>query len=151
MIHQDAHAGNFFVNDKGQITLFDFDDSLYGHFVYDLAMVLFYAVTNREDAEEFVPLFWEAFLLTDNNEILGTGECRISETQKPFADIGMITNNRHRRLGIGAFLLAQLKEYCYSQQVKPICSCAFDNIASRKTIEKAGFVTQHRILNIQFH
>ncbi|MBE2220614.1 MAG: phosphotransferase [Anaerolineae bacterium] len=61
MIHQDAHAGNFFVDDDGQITLFDFDDCLYGHFVYDLAMVLFYAVTNREDADEFAPVFWEPF------------------------------------------------------------------------------------------
>ena len=61
MIHQDAHAGNFFVDDNGQIMLFDFDDCLYGHFVYDLAMVLFYAVTNREDADEFAPMFWEAF------------------------------------------------------------------------------------------
>lgn len=61
MIHQDAHAGNFFVDDKGQITLFDFDDCLYGHFVYDLAMVLFYVVTNREDADEFATLFWEPF------------------------------------------------------------------------------------------
>ena len=61
MIHQDAHGGNFFVDDDGQITLFDFDDCLYGHFVYDLAMVLFYAVTNREDADEFAPMFWKAF------------------------------------------------------------------------------------------
>ena len=52
MIHQDAHAGNFFVGEKGEITLFDFDDCVYGHFAYDLAMVLFYAVTNREDAAE---------------------------------------------------------------------------------------------------
>ena len=61
MIHQDAHGGNFFVDDDGHITLFDFDDCLYGHFVYDLAMVLFYAVTNREDADEFTPTFWEPF------------------------------------------------------------------------------------------
>ena len=91
----------------------------------------------------------QVFLLRDGREVLGIGECRISQTQKPYADIGMITNNRYRRQGIGAFLLAQLKDYCYSQAVKPICSCAFDNIASRKTIEKAGFITQHRILDIQ--
>ena len=65
MIHQDAHAGNFFVDDAGAITLFDFDDCVYGHFVYDLAMVLFYAVTNRPDAAAFAadfwPKFWEAY------------------------------------------------------------------------------------------
>lgn len=62
MIHQDAHAGNFFVDKKGQITLFDFDDCAYGHFAYDLAMVLFYAVTNREDAADFAPPFWQTFM-----------------------------------------------------------------------------------------
>ncbi len=62
MIHQDAHAGNFFVDEEGQITLFDFDDCAYGHFAYDLAMVLFYAVTNREDAADFAPLFWQTFM-----------------------------------------------------------------------------------------
>lgn len=61
MIHQDAHGGNFFVNENGKITLFDFDDCTYGHFAYDVAMVLFYAVTNREDAEEFAPIFWRPF------------------------------------------------------------------------------------------
>jgi amicoumacin kinase len=61
MIHQDAHAGNFFVDENGRITLFDFDDCVYGHFAYDLAMVLFYAVTNRTDAEAFGRLFWPHF------------------------------------------------------------------------------------------
>jgi Ser/Thr protein kinase RdoA (MazF antagonist) len=62
MIHQDAHAGNFFVDDDGRITLFDFDDCVYGHFAYDLAMVLFYAVTNRKDAAEFAADFWPKFM-----------------------------------------------------------------------------------------
>ncbi|MFN2135245.1 MAG: phosphotransferase enzyme family protein [Candidatus Promineifilaceae bacterium] len=62
MIHQDAHAGNFFVDEAGRITLFDFDDCVHGHFAYDLAMVLFYAVTNRGDAAEFAPHFWRRFM-----------------------------------------------------------------------------------------
>ena len=62
MIHQDAHAANFFVDEHGRITLFDFDDCVYGHFAYDLAMVLFYAVTNRDDATAFAPPFWQQFM-----------------------------------------------------------------------------------------
>lgn len=41
MVHQDAHGGNFFVAD-GKITLFDFDDVLYGWYAYDVAMAFFY-------------------------------------------------------------------------------------------------------------
>jgi len=42
MIHQDAHGGNFFVDDAGKITLFDFDDCVYSHAINDIAMVFFY-------------------------------------------------------------------------------------------------------------
>ena len=57
LIHQDAHAGN--------ITLFDFDDCVYSWYVYDIAMVVFYVVTNHEDpngvAAEFWPHFWRGY------------------------------------------------------------------------------------------
>lgn len=61
MIHQDAHTGNLFVDEDGQITLFDFDDCVYGHFVYDIAMVLFYAVTNHPTPEQFMAEIWPPF------------------------------------------------------------------------------------------
>jgi len=62
MIHQDAHAGNFFVDETGNITLFDFDDCCYGHFAYDLAMVLFYAITNHPEPAKLGTHFWQQFL-----------------------------------------------------------------------------------------
>lgn len=62
MIHQDAHAGNFFIDEMGNFTLFDFDDCLYGHFAYDLAMVLFYAITNHPEPVNFGTHFWQHFL-----------------------------------------------------------------------------------------
>jgi amicoumacin kinase len=61
LIHQDAHSGNFFVDENGRFTLFDFDDCVYGHFANDLAMVLFYAIINREDGEAFAGTFWPLF------------------------------------------------------------------------------------------
>lgn len=65
LIHQDAHGGNFFVDDGGRLTLFDFDDCCYGHFAYDLAMVVFYAIANRPDmpaaTRKFLPSFLEGY------------------------------------------------------------------------------------------
>ena len=65
LIHQDAHAGNFFVDGEGKITLFDFDDCVYSWFIYDIAMVVFYLVTNQEKPEElaknFWPIFWKGY------------------------------------------------------------------------------------------
>lgn len=65
LIHQDAHTGNLFVDENCQITLFDFDDCVYGHFIYDIAMVVFYAITNQPNpvkfCSQFWPLFWQGY------------------------------------------------------------------------------------------
>jgi Ser/Thr protein kinase RdoA (MazF antagonist) len=61
MIHQDAHGGNFFVSPEGAITLFDFDDCCYGHFAYDLAMVIFYHSLDRPRDQEFLRNFLTNF------------------------------------------------------------------------------------------
>ena len=62
MIHQDAHAGNFFVDDEFRLTLFDFDDCVYGHFIYDIAMVLFYTAMGEPDPAEYTGRFMPVFL-----------------------------------------------------------------------------------------
>jgi len=61
LIHQDAHGGNFFVDETGQITLFDFDDCAYSWFANDIAIVLFYAVMGSDDANDFTELFLSHF------------------------------------------------------------------------------------------
>lgn len=63
LIHQDAHAGNFFVDGDYHITLFDFDDCVYGWFVYDIAMVLFYGLMGHEQEPEVIADFTRHFLL----------------------------------------------------------------------------------------
>lgn len=62
LVHQDAHAGNIFVDQHGHITLFDFDDCTYSWYVNDISIVLFYALTGRDDAAEFIPKFMGSFL-----------------------------------------------------------------------------------------
>ncbi len=62
MIHQDAHMGNLFVDDDYTITLFDFDDCVYGHFAYDIAMVAFYAAVLKKDPSGFLSSFMPPFL-----------------------------------------------------------------------------------------
>jgi Ser/Thr protein kinase RdoA (MazF antagonist) len=63
LIHQDAHTGNLFVDETGNITLFDFDDCVYGWFIYDIAMALFYAVPfDPSGASRFTSKFMPSFL-----------------------------------------------------------------------------------------
>lgn len=62
LIHHDAHGNNFFVNEAGQITLFDFDDCAYNWFVNEIAIVLFYVVQDAEDWRAFTQEFMTHFL-----------------------------------------------------------------------------------------
>jgi len=63
LIHQDAHTGNLFMDEAGNLTLFDFDDCVYGWFIYDIAMVLFYAVPfDPSGASSFTGEFMPHFL-----------------------------------------------------------------------------------------
>jgi Ser/Thr protein kinase RdoA (MazF antagonist) len=62
LIHQDAHAGNLFVDDMGRITLFDFDDCTYSWLINDIAIVLFYIVMGAEDQAAFTKDFMTHFL-----------------------------------------------------------------------------------------
>lgn len=61
LIHFDAHEGNFFI-DGDTITLFDFDDCGYNWYANDLAMVIFYQVTNAAEPEEKAAAFLPDFL-----------------------------------------------------------------------------------------
>jgi len=71
LIHQDAHGGNFFMQD-GQITLFDFDDCLYGWYAYDIAMALFYVLplhcteADREFGRRFMHEFLSGYRLEND-------------------------------------------------------------------------------------
>ncbi len=62
LIHQDAHPGNFFVDEDYTITLFDFDDCVYGHFIYDIAMVIFYISLQEKEPAGFMSRFLPVFL-----------------------------------------------------------------------------------------
>lgn len=62
LTHQDAHGNNLFVDEMGQITLFDFDECAYNWFINDIAVVLFYIVQDAEDWRVFTEEFLSHFL-----------------------------------------------------------------------------------------
>lgn len=62
LTHQDAHGNNFFVDEAGQITLFDFDECAYNWFINEIAIVLFYIVQDADDWPAFTREFMTHFL-----------------------------------------------------------------------------------------
>lgn len=62
LIHQDAHGSNFLVDEAGVITLFDFDECVYGWYANDIAIALFYIVMDAPDWPAFTREFMTHFL-----------------------------------------------------------------------------------------
>nr|WP_301953185.1 phosphotransferase [Paenibacillus tritici] len=67
LIHNDFHPYNFHI-DKGEITVFDFDDSIYGWFALDIAIAAVHAVwwgspgDDRQSKHNFAARFLNEFL-----------------------------------------------------------------------------------------
>ena len=79
------------------------------------------------------------FVLEQNGQIVATGGL-LYHYNPPYGDIFMAVAESHRRRGLGSFLVQELKRTAYHLGKIPACRCNIDNIASRKTLQKAGFV-----------
>lgn len=58
----------------------------------------------------------------------------------PYADIYMDTGEPFRRRGFGSYLVQELKRSAYELGSVPCARCSPANLASRKTLQKAGLV-----------
>ena len=65
---------------------------------------------------------------------------------RPYGDIYMKVAEPFRRRGLGAYLVQELKRVCYAGGSVPAARCNPNNLASRKTLQKAGFVPCGHIL-----
>jgi GNAT superfamily N-acetyltransferase len=65
---------------------------------------------------------------------------------RPFGDIFMETAEPFRRRGLGSFLVQELKRVCYEGGYVPAARCNVDNMASVRTLQRAGFVPCAHIL-----
>ena len=65
---------------------------------------------------------------------------------RPYGDIYMEVSEAFRRRGLGCYLVQELKRVCYEQGSVPAARCNPANIASRRTLQKAGFVPCGHIL-----
>ena len=65
---------------------------------------------------------------------------------RPYGDIYMDVEESFRRRGLGAFIVQELKRLCYEAGHVPAARCNPANVASRRTLQRAGFVPCGHIL-----
>jgi GNAT superfamily N-acetyltransferase len=78
-------------------------------------------------------------------EVAATGGI-LFHYNRPFGDIFMEVAEPFRRRGYGSFLVQELKRVCYEGGHVPAARCNTDNVASQRTLQKAGFVPCGHIL-----
>lgn len=64
----------------------------------------------------------------------------------PYGDLFMDVVPAHRRRGCGSWLVQELKRACRAMGRVPAARCDPDNVASRRTLERAGMLPCARIL-----
>jgi len=85
------------------------------------------------------------WLIDADGAIAATGGI-LYHYNRPYGDIYMEVAEPFRRRGIGAYLVQELKRVCYEGGSVPAARTGTDNLPSRQTLQKAGFVPCGHIL-----
>jgi GNAT superfamily N-acetyltransferase len=80
-----------------------------------------------------------------DGEIVGTGGY-LCHYNPPYGDVYMEVSEKSRRRGIGSYLVQEIKRVCFEAGKRPSARCSCSNVASRRTLEKAGFRLCARVL-----
>ncbi len=62
-------------------------------------------------------------------------------------DIGVAVSLELRGNGYGSYIIRHLKNLCYKNGWIPTCGCALENTASKKCVEKAGFISKYSLVH----
>lgn len=79
------------------------------------------------------------WVLCLDGEVAGAGGV-LYHYNRPYGDVYMRIAKPFRRRGLGAFLVQELKAACRKGGSIPAARCNVANVASRRTLQKAGFV-----------
>jgi GNAT superfamily N-acetyltransferase len=85
------------------------------------------------------------WLVVVDGSVSATGDI-LFHYNRPYGDIYMKVGELFRRRGIGTYLVQELKRVCYEGGSIPAARCNPKNIASRQTLQRAGFVPCGHIL-----
>ncbi len=92
----------------------------------------------------------EVFVFYAGQEFIGSGTVKKIWPGLGHRDIGMVVPEQHRHKGIGTYIIIRLIEYCHSNDLIPVCGCWYFNYASKKSLERAGFLAEHRMIRFYF-
>jgi GNAT superfamily N-acetyltransferase len=87
---------------------------------------------------------WRGVIEVDG-QVAATGGI-LFHYNRPFGDVYLEVNEPFRGRGLGSFLVQELKRVCYEGGHVPAARCNPSNVASQRTLQRAGFVPCGHIL-----
>lgn len=85
------------------------------------------------------------WLIEVEGSVIATGGA-YDHYNPPYSDLFMEVAPSHRGRGYGSYLVQELKRLCYERGKVPAARCNVENVASRKTLQRAGFLPCARLL-----
>lgn len=92
----------------------------------------------------------EIYLAIEDEEIVGFGVIELGIVRKELASIGMYVREEYRMRGMGTSIIRALKRRAVEKNRLPIAGCWVWNHGSKKTLERAGLISQTRYMKISF-
>lgn len=89
------------------------------------------------------------YMFEKESVLIGCGFLIRVLSDRKYYDIGMWVNPEFRNQGYASLIISHLKKLCFSHGYIPVCGCALENIASRKALERNGFISKHAIIEFE--
>lgn len=86
----------------------------------------------------------------ENGEFAGYGMLNRTLPSRNWFDVGMYVNPDKRKGGFGTYIITRMIETARSNGWRPIAGCAEYNKASKRTLEKAGFISRYVLKEFEF-
>ena len=104
---------------------------------------------SKEEIENLI-LGMNLWIARKDAQIVGCGVTIPIGGISDAVDVGMVIAKAHQRQGLGTAVVTALADRIEQDGRTPICGCAKQNTASKATLERAGFVAEHRLYRIDF-
>lgn len=88
------------------------------------------------------------WIALDDGQLVGSGVLIPIDGSGDVVDIGMVTRPDQRNRGLGSLIVYELANLLEREGKRPICGCAEQNTASKAALENAGFISEHRLVQI---
>lgn len=102
---------------------------------------------DNEDEVANLAVSNKLWTVTVDGEIAGCGVSNRVIKKSDAVDVGMMVASKFRRRGLGTYIVSEIADRIEREGLRPICGCGASNLASKATLEKAGFVSDHQLLS----